>query len=80
MRGVVKLWAVLGREEGEEGDGDDGVFYSGGGEDSVKMKEEVWGWGGGKGRVGSTFFSLHADARALEFQVIGGDCGGRSQN
>ena len=48
--GVVKLWAVLGKGGREEGDGDDGVFYSGGGEDLVvEMEAEVGGWGGGKG-------------------------------
>ena len=36
------------RGEGEEGDGDDGVFYSGVGEDSaVEVKEEAGGRGGG---------------------------------
>ena len=38
------------RGEREGGDGDDGVFDCGWGEDStVEVKKEGWGWGGGKG-------------------------------
>ena len=37
-------------EGGAKRDGDDGVFNSGGGEDSaVEVEEEVGGWGRGKG-------------------------------
>ena len=37
------------RGEREGGDGDDGVFDCGRGEDSaVEVKEEGWGWGGGE--------------------------------
>ena len=54
------------REEGEEGDWDDGVFYSGGGRFGDEGEGGGWGMGRGKGtRAGGTFFPLHADAHAL---------------
>ena len=58
----MKLWAVLGKWGGERegGDGDDGVFDCGRGEDStVEVGKEGWGWGGGEGRASGTFFHFH---------------------
>ena len=57
----MKLWAVLGKWGGERegGDGDDGVFDCGRGEDSaVEVKKEGWGWGGGGGTSERYLFSL----------------------